>query len=196
MEGVNTNVTDLFVNYSEFTLNSEGKAVNPTWHRHELWELKLFVIPHISTLEPCVRKTGWDFCRYLTKRSMGWLDSPRQVRATIVTKGEFQDQLEQSLCNEFSSRFIENGQICHKAPSIPSVIIKCWLQQLQETDSKSTHNHLSWNLKLCCMKMPHNITFPWPWQPCYTICSHHCIPVADAYTPIALPPLLPYQMKD
>ena len=36
-------------------------------------------------------------------------DSPRQVRATIVTKGEFQDLLEQTLCNESSSRFIPVG---------------------------------------------------------------------------------------
>ncbi len=41
-------------------------------------------------------------------------DSPRQVRATIVTKGEFQDLLERTLCNESSSRFIQNGQFCHK----------------------------------------------------------------------------------
>ncbi len=34
------------------------------------------------------------------------IDSPRQVRAIIVMKGEFQDLSERTLCNEFSSRFI------------------------------------------------------------------------------------------
>ena len=32
-------------------------------------------------------------------------DSPRQVRAIIVTKGEFQDLSERTLCREFSSTF-------------------------------------------------------------------------------------------
>ncbi len=32
------------------------------------------------------------------------IDSPRQVRAIIVTKGEIQDLSERTLCNEFSSR--------------------------------------------------------------------------------------------
>ena len=44
------------------------------------------------------------------------IDSLRQVRATIVTKGELQDLLERTLCNELSSRFIQNGQICHNTP--------------------------------------------------------------------------------
>ena len=37
------------------------------------------------------------------------MDSLRQVRVTIVTKGEFQDLLERTLCNVFSSKCIQNG---------------------------------------------------------------------------------------
>ncbi len=46
----------------------------------------------------------------------GPYDSPRQVQATIVTKGEFQSLLERTLCNESISKFIQNGQVCHKTP--------------------------------------------------------------------------------
>ncbi len=35
------------------------------------------------------------------------IGSPCQVRAIIVTKGEFQDLSERTLCNEFSSTFIQ-----------------------------------------------------------------------------------------
>ncbi len=36
-----------------------------------------------------------------------YIDSPRQVRATIVTKGEFHDLLELTLCNESSFSLVD-----------------------------------------------------------------------------------------
>ena len=44
------------------------------------------------------------------------IDSHLQLRTIIVTKGEFQDLSERTLCNELLSTFIQNEQVCHKTP--------------------------------------------------------------------------------
>ncbi len=79
-----------------------------TWMNSDRWHRHFITWPNLILHQ----KDIWVKFQCMLEKGMIYghnADSVWQVRVTIVAKGEFQELLEQTLCNVFSSKCIQNG---------------------------------------------------------------------------------------